>query len=115
CKTEDATVDKTLHDVKKDGRRKQRSADKIHKVPQKTARCVGQELAVQNCGCDQDNTKDGRSKMKSNDARYITGRFIVVRDVVSCHPIFVAPDVTQQNEHEACQIKNEFLDWNCSA
>src|SRR6185437_13451181 len=50
--------------------------------------------------------------MKTNDARYILGCFPVVRDVVSGHPIFVAPDVTQQNKHEACEIKNEFFDWN---
>src|SRR5215471_18407684 len=53
--------------------------------------------------------------MKTNDARYILRRLLVVRDVVSSHPIFVAPDITQQDEHEACQIKNEFLNWNRSA
>src|SRR5438552_17212403 len=110
--TKRAPVDEPLRGVKKAGRRNKRSADEINKIPRKPIRCTGDELAVHNCGCDQDDTKDDRSKMKTNDARYILGRFLVVRDVVSCHPIFVAPDVTQQDEHEACQIKNEFFNWN---
>ena len=66
---EGAPVDKPLRGVKKAGRRNQRSADKIDKIPREPFRCVGDELAVQNCGCDQDDTKDDRSKMKSNNAR----------------------------------------------
>ncbi len=115
CEAESAPVDKSLRGAKKAGRRNQRSADEIDKVPREPFRCLGDELTVQNCGCDQDDTKDDRSKMKSNDARYVPSRFLVVRDIVSGHPVFVAPDVTQQDEHEACQVENEFLYWNCSA
>src|SRR5437667_7436649 len=53
--------------------------------------------------------------MKTDDPRYAFGCCLVVRNVVGGHPIFIAPDVTQQHEHEAGQIENEFLDWNSSA
>src|SRR5438445_6155264 len=53
--------------------------------------------------------------MKTDDARYAFGRRRVVGDVVGRHPIFIAPNITEQHEHEASQIENEFLDWNCSA
>src|SRR5262249_56289507 len=78
-------------------------------------RCGGEGVAVNNWGCDQDDTKENRGKMKTNDAPYVLGRLLVVGNVVSGHPIFVAPDVTQQDEHEACQIEDEFLNGNCSA
>src|SRR5206468_1997101 len=53
--------------------------------------------------------------MKTDDARYAFGRRRVVGDVVGRHPIFIAPNITQQHQHEAGEIEDEFLDWNCSA
>src|SRR6266511_4203105 len=52
--------------------------------------------------------------MKTDNARYAFRGSRIVGDVVSRHPIFIAPDITQQHEHEAGEIEDEFLDWNCS-
>src|SRR6185369_11807159 len=100
--TKRAPVNEPLRGVKKSGRRNQRSAGKISEIPREPFRYAGDELSVHNCGCDQDDTKDNGSKMKTNDARYVAGCLLVVGDVVSGHPIFIAPDVTQQDEHETC-------------
>src|SRR5437667_8873923 len=80
CEAEGAPVDKSLRGAKKAGRRNERSPDKINKVTRTPFRCVGQALAVQNCGCDQDDAKSDRSKMKLDDARYVVSRILVVRD-----------------------------------
>src|SRR6516164_7952584 len=53
--------------------------------------------------------------MKADDTGYVFGRRGVVGDVVGRHPIFIAPNITEQHEHEASQIENEFFDWNGSA
>src|SRR5437660_9716630 len=50
--------------------------------------------------------------MKTDDPRYAFGCCLVVRNVVGSHPIFIAPDVTQQHEHEAGEVEDEFLDRN---
>src|SRR4029453_19059526 len=47
--------------------------------------------------------------MKTHDTRDSLGRRFIIRNVVSRHPVFVAPDVTQEHEHETGQIKNEFF------
>jgi hypothetical protein len=52
--------------------------------------------------------------MKTDDARYALGRGLVVGHVVCRYPIFIAPNVTQQHQHEAGEIEDEFLDWNRS-
>ena len=41
-------------------------------------------------------------------------RRLVSRERCSCHPIFIAPNVTEQHEHETSQVENKFLDWNRS-
>src|SRR5206468_5840068 len=61
---------------------------------------------------DQGNAKSDGSEMKTDDAGYAFGRRRVIGDVVGCHPIFIAPDITQQHQHEAGEIEDEFLDWN---
>src|SRR5439155_8434386 len=65
------------------------------------------------CG-NQGDAKNNGTKVKTDDTRYAFGGSRIVGDVVSRHPIFIAPDITQQHEHEAGEIKDEFLDWNCS-
>src|SRR5437867_9862725 len=52
--------------------------------------------------------------MKTDDARYAFRRHRVVGDVVGRHPIFITPDITQQHQHEAGKVEDEFLDWNRS-
>src|SRR5437016_4363169 len=52
--------------------------------------------------------------MKTDDAGYAFGRRRVVGDIIGRHPIFIAPDITQQHQHEAGEIEDEFLDWNSS-
>src|SRR4030095_5951808 len=80
--TKRAPVNEPLRGIKKAGRRDKRSADEINKIPRKPIRGTGDELAVHNCGRDQDDAKDDRSKMKTNDARYILGCLFVVRGAV---------------------------------
>src|SRR5206468_7525912 len=88
--------------------------DEINKIPRKTFCRAGYKFSVENrCG-DQDNAKNNRSEMKTDDAGYAFGRRCVVGDVIGRHPIFIAPDITQQHQHEAGEIEDEFLDWNCS-
>src|SRR5262245_30186945 len=53
--------------------------------------------------------------MKTNDTRYVFGCRRVIAHVVRRHPVFVAPDVTQQHQHEPGEVENEFLDRNRSA
>src|SRR5262249_20393602 len=114
CEAEGAPVDELLRRVKKAGRWNERSADQVSKIPWEPFRRGGNKLSVYNCGCDQNETKDDGSKMKTNDARYVLRRFLVVRDVISGRPVFIAPDVTEQDKHKACQIENEFFNWNWS-
>src|SRR5262249_26677616 len=52
--------------------------------------------------------------MKADDARYASRCCCVVGNIVRRHPIFIAPDIAQQHQHEASEIEDEFLDWNCS-
>src|SRR5439155_10609760 len=67
-----------------------------------------------NRSCNQDGAKSDGSEMKTDDARYAFGRRRVVGDVIGRHPIFIAPDITQQHQHEAGEIEDEFLDGNRS-
>jgi hypothetical protein len=53
--------------------------------------------------------------MKTDDPRYVFGRRRVIAHVVRRHPVFIAPNVTQQHQHEPGEIENEFLDGNRSA
>src|SRR5262249_48390860 len=53
--------------------------------------------------------------MKTNDTRYVFGCRRVIADVVRRHPVFVAPVVTQQHQHEPGEVENEFLARNRSA
>src|SRR4029450_1304028 len=48
--------------------------------------------------------------MKTHDARHSFRRSFIIWNVVSCHPVFVAPDVTQEHEHETGQIEDELFD-----
>src|SRR5437773_11899713 len=50
--------------------------------------------------------------MKTDDAWYAFGRRRVIGDVIGRHPIFIAPDITQQHQREAGEIEDEFLDRN---
>src|SRR5437660_6863792 len=50
--------------------------------------------------------------METDDARYRFASRPVVGNIVSPHPIFVTPDITQQREHEASEVEDELLDWN---
>ena len=43
------------------------------------------------------------------------GRRRVIGHVVRTHPVFIAPNVTQQHQHEPGEVENEFFDWNRSA
>jgi len=72
--TKRAPVNEPPRCVKKASRRNKRSADEINKVPRKPSDAPETNLRLHNCGCDQDETKDDRSKMKTNNTRYILGR-----------------------------------------
>ena len=50
--------------------------------------------------------------METDDAWYGFGSRRVVGNIVRSHPIFIAPDVTQQDQHETGQVEDEFFDWN---
>jgi hypothetical protein len=107
-------VDEWSRRVKEASRWNQGGADEINKIPREPVVRPGQKFSVQNRGCDQGNAKSDGSEMKTDDARYAFGCGRVVGDIVGAHPIFIAPNVTQQHEHEAGEIEDEFLDWNRS-
>src|SRR4030095_11190785 len=50
--------------------------------------------------------------MKTDDPRYTFGRVRVIRRVVRRHPVFIAPNVTQQHQHEPREVENELFDGN---
>src|SRR5256885_16633051 len=47
--------------------------------------------------------------MKMYHARHPFGRSFIIRHVVSRHPVFVAPDITQEHEHETGEIEDELF------
>ena len=53
--------------------------------------------------------------MKTDDPRYVFGRRRVIGHVVRPHPVFIAPNVTQQHQHEPGEVENEFFNRNRSA
>src|SRR5215475_1353263 len=76
---------------------------------------AGQKFSIKNRSRDQDESKCDRGKMKTDDPWDISGGRRVIAHVVRRHPVFIAPNVTQQHEHEPGEVENEFFDWNCSA
>src|SRR5215469_14890814 len=53
--------------------------------------------------------------MKTNDPRYVSGCRRVIAHVVRRNPIFIAPNVTRQHQHEPGEIENEFFNRNRAA
>src|SRR5262249_50573208 len=52
---------------------------------------------------------------KTDDSRDVLARCRVIAHVVRRHPVFIAPNVTQQHQHEPGEIENEFFNRNRSA
>src|SRR5262249_42884447 len=96
-KTECAPVDEWLRRVKETTRWNQRSANEINEIPRKTVGTSRPEITIANRHRNQRNTKQSRNKMKTDDARYAFSRHRVIGHVVCRHPIFIAPDITQQH------------------
>jgi hypothetical protein len=109
--TECAPIDEAPGGLEKSGRRDQRSTREIDEVPREPGGFSGEKFSINNCACDQDQAEDYGSEMKTHDARHSPGRGLIIRDVVRRHPVFVAPDITQEHEHETRQIKDELFYW----
>jgi hypothetical protein len=101
--------------VEKAGRWNQRRADEINEIPGETFWRTGQKLSIQNRSGNQHNAKHHRGKMKTDDSRDAFGGYRVIGHVVRRQPIFIAPNVTQQHQHEPGEIENEFFNRNRSA
>src|SRR5215467_5230836 len=101
--------------MEKAGGWNQRCTDKINEIPGETFRRAGKEFSIHNRSCNEHNSKCDRRKMKTNDSWYIFGRCRVIAYVIRTHPVFIAPNITQQHQHEPGEIKNEFFDRNSSA
>src|SRR4029077_9844025 len=114
-KTECAPVNVWPCSVKKSSRWNQRRANEINEIPRETFWRARQKLSIQNRSGDQQNTERHGRKMKTNDPRYVFSRRRVVAHVILRHPVFVAPNVTQQHQHEPCEVENEFFNRNRSA
>src|SRR5437870_2725173 len=77
-KTKCAPVNEWLRGVEKASRWNQRRADQINEIPGKTFWRAGQKLSIHNRSRDQHDPKcDGR-KMKTDDPRYVFGRYRVI-------------------------------------
>src|SRR5262245_48538985 len=61
------------------------------------------------CRAPQTQNENGRS------ARYVFGRCHVIAHVVRGHPVFIAPNITQEHQHEPGDVEDEFFNWNRSA
>src|SRR6266508_1483735 len=107
--TECAPIDEALSGFEKSGRGDERNTRKVDEIPREPGGRAGEKLPINDGACDQDEAEDYGSRMKTHNARHSLGRSFIIRHVISRHPVFVAPDVTQKHEHKTGQIEDELF------